>query len=111
MIYRIRIIAFCVPWQQQAEIALNNAFLIEALRQQLDEIRASREALAQTQHQLLRSREEERSRLARDLHDSPIQSLIGLNIQLGLLLNAKDLSACRGRISQGNALRSTPAFL
>ncbi|MGE5775227.1 MAG: histidine kinase [Chloroflexota bacterium] len=78
---------------RQAEIALNNAFLIEALRNQLDEIRANREALSQTQHQLLRSREEERSRLARDLHDSPIQSLIGLNIQLGLLLNSKDLNA------------------
>jgi signal transduction histidine kinase len=77
---------------QQAEIALNNAFMIETLRSQLDEIRASREALAQTQHQLLRSREEERARLARDLHDSPIQSLIGLNIQLGLLLNANDLN-------------------
>jgi two-component system NarL family sensor kinase len=76
---------------QQAEIALNNAFLIEALRHQLDEIRTSREALAKIQHQLLRSREEERSRLARDLHDSPIQSLIGLNIQLGLLLNTGDL--------------------
>lgn len=76
---------------QQAEIALNNAFMIETLRHQLDEIRASREALARTQHQLLRSREEERSRLARDLHDSPIQSLIGLNIQLGLFLNTKNL--------------------
>lgn len=78
---------------QQAEIALNNAFLIEALRGQLDEIRASRAALAKIQHQLLRSREEERSRLARDLHDSPIQSLVGLNIQLGLLLNGKDLNS------------------
>ncbi|HET9911761.1 MAG TPA: histidine kinase [Anaerolineales bacterium] len=77
---------------QQAEIALNNAFLIEALRRQLEEIRLSREALAKIQHQLLRSREEERSRLARDLHDSPIQSLIGFNIQLGLLLNSKDLN-------------------
>ena len=77
---------------QQAEIALNNAFMIETLRQQLDEIRASREALAQIQHRLLISREEERSRLARDLHDGPIQSLIGLNIQLGLLLNTKELN-------------------
>ncbi len=75
---------------QQAEIALNNAFMIEKLRSQLDEIRASREELAHTQHQLLRSREEERARLARDLHDSPIQALIGLNIQLGLLLNSKE---------------------
>lgn len=72
----------------QAEIALSNVLLVEALRQRLDEIRASRESLAQAQHRLLRSREEERARLARELHDSPIQSLVGLNLQLGLLLNA-----------------------
>ena len=82
---------------QQAEIALNNAFLIETLRKQLDEIRASREALARTQHQLLRSREQERARLARDLHDGPVQSSVGLNIQLGLLLNAKDLGMAAKR--------------
>ncbi len=70
---------------QQAEIALNNALAIETLQTQLDEIRTSREILAHTQRQLLRSREEERSRLARDLHDSPIQSLVGMNIQVGLL--------------------------
>jgi len=77
---------------QQAEIALNNAFLIEALQRQLDEIRLSQAELARTQRQLLRSREEERSRLSRDLHDSPIQSLVGLNIQLGMLLNSTDLN-------------------
>ncbi|HAE59257.1 MAG TPA: hypothetical protein DCG54_07055 [Anaerolineae bacterium] len=69
----------------QAEIALGNVLLIETLRTQLDEIRASREALSQAQHRLLRSREEERARLARDLHDGPLQALIGLNLQLGLL--------------------------
>jgi len=65
----------------QAEIALNNVLLVEMLRRQLDEIR-------EAQRQLLRSREEERARLARDLHDGPIQVLVGLNMQLGLLLNA-----------------------
>lgn len=69
----------------QAEIALGNVLLIETLRAQLNEIRASREALSQAQHRLLRSREEERARLARDLHDGPLQALIGLNLQLGLL--------------------------
>lgn len=69
----------------QAEIALGNVLLIETLRTQLNEIRASREALSQAQHRLLRSREEERARLARDLHDGPLQALIGLNLQLGLL--------------------------
>ncbi len=78
---------------QQAEIALKNALTIETLQSQLAEIKTSREILAHTQRQLLRSREEERSRLARDLHDSPIQSLVGMNIQMGLLLNQKSLDA------------------
>jgi signal transduction histidine kinase len=69
----------------QAETALANVLLVETLRAQLDEIRASRETLAQAQHQLLRSREEERARLARELHDGPLQDLVGLNMQLGLL--------------------------
>ncbi|MBI5652918.1 MAG: hypothetical protein HZC40_21090, partial [Chloroflexi bacterium] len=64
---------------RQAEIALGNVLLVEMLRGQLDVIRA-------TQHQLLRSREAERARLARDLHDGPIQDLVGLNMQLGLIL-------------------------
>lgn len=64
---------------RQAEVALGNVLLVEMLRQQLAVIRA-------TQHQLIRSREAERARLARDLHDGPIQDLVGLNIQLGLLL-------------------------
>ena len=71
---------------RQAEIALGNVLLIETLRAQLEEIRASREALTQAQYRLLRSREDERARLARDLHDGPLQVLIGLNMQLGLLL-------------------------
>ena len=69
----------------QAEIALNNVLLVEALHRRVDEIGASREDLAQAQYKLLRSREEERARLARDLHDEPIQTLVGLNLQLGLL--------------------------
>jgi len=75
----------------QAEIALNNILLIETLRRQLVEIQDSREALAQTQRQLLRTREDERAGLSRELHDNPLQSLVGLNIQLGLLLNAENI--------------------
>ncbi|MBI9050432.1 MAG: hypothetical protein JEZ00_13505 [Anaerolineaceae bacterium] len=84
----------------QAEIALGNVLLIETLRTQLDEIRASREALSQAQHRLLRSREDERARLARDLHDGPLQTLIGLNLQLGLLAPQMEASA------QVNEMRS-----
>ncbi len=63
---------------RQAEVALGNVLLVERLRRQLDEIRA-------VQQRLLRSREEERARLARDLHDGPVQALVALNLQLGLL--------------------------
>lgn len=77
---------------RQAEVALNNALLIETLRRQLDEINASREALSLSQRQLLRSREDERARLARELHDSPLQSLVGLNIHLGMLLDTERIT-------------------
>jgi signal transduction histidine kinase len=73
---------------RQAEIALRNVLLVEALRGQLHEIHASHETLARAQRRLLRSREEERGRLARDLHDGPIQVLVGLKMQMGLFLAA-----------------------
>jgi signal transduction histidine kinase len=64
---------------RQAEVTLGNVLLVERLRRRVEEIR-------DVQRQLLRSREEERARLARELHDGPIQELVGLNLQLGLLL-------------------------
>ena len=70
----------------QAETALGNVLLIETLRRQLADIR-------QIQHQLLRSREDERARLARDLHDGPLQVLVGMNLQLGMLLSSPASSA------------------
>ncbi|MBN1888099.1 MAG: sensor histidine kinase, partial [Thermoflexales bacterium] len=75
---------------RQAETSLGKVLLVETLRRQLAEIRASRETLAQAQHQLLRSREEERARLARELHDGPLQALVGINLQLSLLLPPED---------------------
>lgn len=82
---------------KQAEVALNNVLLVEELRHQLVEIQASRKTLSQAQHQLLRSREEERSHLARELHDGPIQSLVGLNIQIGLLVTCEDNNSPLGQ--------------
>jgi signal transduction histidine kinase len=87
---------------RQAQVALGNVLMVETLRRQLAEIRA-------IQHQLLRSREDERARLARDLHDGPIQALVGLNLQLGLLLSPvdgdnvlplEDLQAMRGEVRE-----------
>jgi signal transduction histidine kinase len=92
---------------RQAETAFGSVLLIETLRRQLDALRTSQETLARAQRQLLRSREEERARLARDLHDGPIQVLVGLNIQLGLLLAPAEaspigegLGAMRGEVRE-----------
>ena len=73
---------------RQAEVALSNVLLVETLHDQLEEIRASRETLTRAQRRLLYSREEERTRLARELHDGPIQVLVGLKLELGLLLDS-----------------------
>jgi signal transduction histidine kinase len=75
---------------RQAGVALSNVQLIETLRRQFDEIHASRQALSRAQHQLMRSREEERARLARDLHDGPLQTLVGMNVNLGLILSQSE---------------------
>jgi signal transduction histidine kinase len=64
---------------------------VEALRGQLDDITTSRKTLSRLQHQLLRMREQERGRLARELHDGPIQTLVSLNIQLGLLVGRPEV--------------------
>ena len=77
---------------RQASIALSNVRLVQTLRHQLDEILASRKLLTSLEHQLLRMREEERQRLARDLHDGPIQSLVGLKMQLDLLARRPEVS-------------------
>jgi signal transduction histidine kinase len=69
----------------QAVIAVNNMLLVKGMQNQLTEIRANRELLAHIDRQLLTAREEERTQLARDLHDGPVQSLISLNVQLGML--------------------------
>jgi len=75
---------------KKAEAALSTVLLIERLTRQLDEIRTSRETMVQSQRMLFHTREEERARLARDLHDGPIQTLVSMNIQLGLLIPAEE---------------------
>jgi signal transduction histidine kinase len=77
----------------QANIAVNNMLLVKGMRDQLVEIRANREQLAQFDRQLMISREEERASLSRDLHDGPVQSLIALNFQLGMVPSADEASS------------------
>lgn len=59
----------------QAQVTLENAKLLEEAQTHLEKI-------SRLHRQVLRGREEERKRLARDLHDLVIQSLAGLNYQM-----------------------------
>lgn len=59
----------------QAQVTLENVKL-------LDEAQKHLEKISRLHRQVLRGREEERKRLARDLHDLVIQSLAGLNYQM-----------------------------
>jgi signal transduction histidine kinase len=60
---------------RQAGTALENAALLREVRQQIERNRV-------LQRQVFRSLQEERKRLARDLHDRTIQALVGVNYQL-----------------------------
>ena len=59
------------------------AYLVRRLRQE----RVQRVLLQKTGRQLAESREDERKRLARELHDGPLQTLHALRMQLGVALD------------------------
>jgi signal transduction histidine kinase len=82
--YDRKIFAAMAP---QIEVALSNILHVEKLHAQLDEIRASQKTLTNMGRQLIRGRDEEQERLSRELHDGPLQELVGINLQLGLLLS------------------------
>jgi signal transduction histidine kinase len=63
---------------RQASSALENARLLEEVRRHASKIES-------LHRQVLFSRENERKRLARDVHDQIIQSLVGLNYRLARL--------------------------
>ncbi len=54
----------------------------EELRGQMQKVAAEKQAIGQAYRQLVRGREEERGRIARELHDLAIQSLVGLKFHL-----------------------------
>ena len=63
---------------KQAGMAAHNLMLVEA-------IQASRNELAHAHQELLRGRDEERRKIARELHDNPLQELLGISIQIASL--------------------------
>ena len=60
---------------QRAGVAAHNVRL-------MDEVRESRQELVHAHRRLLRAAEEERRRLARDLHDGAVQQIIGITYQV-----------------------------
>jgi signal transduction histidine kinase len=60
---------------QQAQVTLENIRLLKIVQEQADKN-------GRLHRQVVRAREEERKRVARDLHDLTIQSLVGINYQI-----------------------------
>jgi PAS domain S-box-containing protein len=67
------------------------------LRQAEKEAR-ERMARMEVQHRLIDQREQERVRIARDLHDGPIQEIIGTNFGLQALISELDESPMRAEL-------------
>lgn len=82
---------------RQAKTALENARLLEEVRQRSEHVN-------RLHRQLLAAREEERKRVARDLHDQTVQALVGLNYQISSVKKHKDpvlwqeLNALQGEV-------------
>lgn len=66
----------------QARAILENAYLIEELELQAENIK-------KLHMEVMLSREEERKRIARDLHDQTIQALVGFNYQIERVRSSK----------------------
>jgi len=66
----------------QAAVTARNVRLVKELRCRLKEIEQSKQELRQTHRHLLEWREEERKHLAREIHDGPLQELVGISYRL-----------------------------
>lgn len=66
----------------QAALAADNVTLVHALRARLADVEHMRDELARMHRRLAESHEEERRHLARELHDSAVQQLLGVSYQL-----------------------------
>ncbi len=65
-----------------ATLAVHNVLLVSDLRHTLSDLEIARDALQQAHRQILGAREDERARLAWDLHDGPVQDVIALGYRL-----------------------------
>lgn len=70
------------PLAGQAGVAAENVSLLESLKARLVEVEQVRNALAEAHHRLVETQEVGQLRLARELHDSAVQQLLGISYQL-----------------------------
>ena len=70
-----------------------------ALQDEIAERRQAEDSLRQLSTRLLRVQDEERQRLARDLHDSTAQSLAGLSMNLAVAQECREALDARARIA------------
>lgn len=66
----------------QAAIALENAILLQDLKQLLDDYRVQNDELVVLGQRILGAHEDERKRIARELHDGPAQSVANLSMKV-----------------------------
>jgi signal transduction histidine kinase len=78
---------------ERAEVQLENLQLEGRVRARTAELEAKSEQIRKLHTDLMRSQDDERRKIARDLHDSTGQMLAVLNINLTRLLGARELSA------------------
>lgn len=96
--------ALVVQLAAHAAIAIENAHLYgrtsEALEQRVAELNAANAQLSYLSSLALNAQEEERRRLARELHDDTAQSLASLLVRLRVLERSEDPRLLRGRLQE-----------
>jgi signal transduction histidine kinase len=83
----------------QAALAAENVRLLESLRHRVDELVQLQDELEATHHRLLTSREEERNRLSRELHDGLLQAMFAVNMSLQTLEATADETSLAGQLA------------
>ena len=74
--------------------------LVDTFNRMLVQLEASQSSLRQLPRQIIQAQEDERHRLARDLHDEAAQALTSLLVRLRLLERAQDPAEAQARVQE-----------